>query len=119
MQHINYLHRLRKQTSVTQTDISHLLGGTDRSIISKIEKGIRPVSPVTAITYYLLFDKSMLKQIQDVKEVQNIKEQLKARLTRLIVDLEELKKHPEIQARIDFFDKVLNDLIQDEELCTS
>lgn len=31
MQHYNRLHRLRIQTSVTQTDIAHILEGTDQS----------------------------------------------------------------------------------------
>lgn len=116
MQHKYYLRRLRKRTHVTQTDIAHLLGGTERSLISKIETGSRSIRPHIIITYALLFEKSMLKKsLFPIEEVNKVKVQLKERLTGLLTDLEELPPSLEIQSRIDFFEMTLNNLVREEE----
>ncbi|MGB0871332.1 MAG: hypothetical protein ACPGSD_17215 [Flavobacteriales bacterium] len=106
----NYLRRERKQTNVTQKDIAHLLGGTDSSVIYKVEEGLRQASLDLTILYNLLFSKSVVELFP--QDVQRVKLQLKERIPGLILELEELKETPDTRARIDYFEFTLNELIK-------
>lgn len=112
MNKLNNLRNVRKQTTVTQADISHLLGGVDTTLISKIEEGTHPINLNIIITYILLFGKSLLDLFP--KTVDKIKIDLKEKLPSLLISLDESDTNSDVKTRIKFFETVFDSLLKEE-----
>lgn len=113
MNKLNNLRSIRKQTIVTQADISHLLGRVDSTLIPLIEEGTHPINLTIILTYIVLFGKSILDLFP--KDVDKIKYQLKERLPALLISLDELDTNADVKARIKFFENLFDSLLKEEQ----
>ena len=106
MNKLNSLRSIRKQTIVTQADISHLLGRVDSTLIHQIEEGTHPINLTIILTYIILFGKSIIDLFP--KDVETIKYQLKERLPALLISMDELGETSDVKARINFFENLFD-----------
>ena len=112
MNKLNNLRRIRKQATVTQTDISHLLGGVDSTLIHQIEEGKHSINLTIILTYILLFGKSMVDLFP--KTVDMLKYQFKEKLPELLISLDELELTTDVKERIKFFENLFDNLLKEE-----
>lgn len=105
---INHLRTYRKNTSLTQYDISLLLYLKGNTIVSRCEKGFRAPNLEMFVLYHLLFDTPIPTLISNHIDI--IKEQLISRIPEVISEIKQDESSTNAQSRINFLQDVLTRL---------
>ncbi|MEX0813171.1 MAG: helix-turn-helix transcriptional regulator [Chitinophagales bacterium] len=105
----NHLKVHRKKSSLSQKDISFLLGSRfDHSHVSKCESGLQDIHTNTLITYHLLLDVPIEQLIPHQRE--RIAKKILPQINKRIQRLQEEKPVPSTQNRIQFLKESLKRL---------
>jgi transcriptional regulator with XRE-family HTH domain len=104
----NYLSKFRKQTDITQSDISFLLNLPDIFTVCRFEQGERKPPLEMILLYHLLFD----APVQSLFEIQkdNLNEDLIVRIRQLINELKQHAPSQRTRNRIAFLMETLTKL---------
>ena len=103
-QHNYYLHKFRKQTDITQSDMGFLMNRRDDIHICRAETGKRTPSIEMLLVYHLLFNTPIDSFLQIQKD--DVIEDLIVRVGLLIHKLKQMEATPTAKSRIAFLTSV-------------
>ena len=102
------LRTIRKQHSITQTDVAYLLNLKRNSNVSRYENGKRPPTIDVILAYHLLFETELGAFLTEHRE--HIKNRIVSRIVPRIAEIEREPFNPQAPNRIAFLKKTLNRL---------
>ena len=97
----------RSTAHVSVQDLAHLLA-IDGSNLSKVERGLRPLTLETVLLYHILFDVA-LKDFYSAESIQTLRKKYINRGNRLISNLKFMST-PKSRNRLKYIESVVNTL---------
>src|SRR5689334_14362710 len=104
----NYLKKFRKESGLTQRELTYLLGQTHDSTVSRYERNDRVPSLRTLMGYEAIFGKTLRELFAGVFEA--MAPGVLARARRMSRKLDAIPQTPEIKVKVDFLNDVIASL---------
>lgn len=104
----NYLKYYRKKSPLVQSDIAFLFGTSDKSIVSRLEKGQRNPNVEFLLLYHCIFDASVASFYEPIMD--SLVLGLEKRIRLLIIEISK-SNNPSTMKRICFLNEVITRLI--------